>query len=279
MTSDATVIDPARPDAAEIEYGTTTSADGTTLGYYRRGSGPALVITHGSIATGDQWLPATEHLAEHFTCYVHDRRGRGRSGDHATYDLSTEVDDIAAIMDVAGPGAHLLGHSYGALCTLAYAERLGLDGSLILFEPPLAVHGPVAGAGLPRYRELVGAGDLDGALEHALVNFVRLPAEAIPSVRQTPLWDQCVPLTPTWVRELEQIDALGADLGHYATITAPTHLIAGTGTTAFLFESAHRLADIIPGAGITDLPDLDHFAHVVAPELFAATVRQAVLGH
>lgn len=288
MTSDATVIADARTDSATaeavarpgaIEYGTTTSADGTTLGYYRRGSGPALLITHGSIATGDQWLLATEHLAQHFTCYVYDRRGRGRSGDHGTYDLSTEVDDIAAMMEVAGPGAHLLGHSYGALCTLAYAERLGLDGSLILFEPPLAVHGPVAGAGLARYRELVDAGDLDGALEHALVNFVRLPAEAIPYVRQTPLWDLCVPLTPTWVRELEQIDALGADLDHYASITAPTHLIAGTGTTAFLYESAHRLRGTIPGAGITELPDLDHFAHVVAPELFAVTVRQAVLGH
>lgn len=283
MTSDATVTAETRSDAGvlspdEIEYGTTTSVDGTTLGYYRRGSGPALVITHGSIATGDQWLLATEHLAQDFTCYVYDRRGRGRSGDNAEYDLSSEVDDIAAIMAVAGAGAHLLGHSYGALCTLAYAQRHSLGGSLILFEPPLAVHGPVAGAGLARYRELVDAGNLDAALEYALVNFVRLPAEAIPYVRQTPLWDQCVPLTPTWVRELEQIDALGADLDHYAAITAPTHLIAGTGTTAFLYESAHRLVGIIPGARITDLPDLDHFAHVAAPELFAATVRQAVSG-
>lgn len=279
MTSDASTIDHVDAGTtAPVEYGTTTSADGTTLGYYRRGSGPALVITHGSIATGDQWLFATEHLARDFTCYVYDRRGRGRSGDHELYDLSSEVDDIAAMMGVAGPGAHLLGHSYGALCTLAYAERIGLDGSLILFEPPLAVHGVVAGDGLPRYRELVAAGDLDAALEHALINFVRLPAEAIPFVRQTPLWDQCVPLTPTWVRELEQIDALGGDLEHYAAITAPTHLIAGTGTTAFLYESAHRLAGLIPGAGITDLPDLDHFAHVVAPELFADTVRAAVAG-
>jgi pimeloyl-ACP methyl ester carboxylesterase len=85
-----------------------------------------------------------------------------------------------------------------------------------------------------------------------------------------------VPLTPTWVRELEQIDALGADLGQYSGITAPTHLIAGTATTPFLYRSAHELADVIPKAQITDLPDLDHFAHLIDPAGFADVVRAAI---
>lgn len=87
---------------SDISLETTTSADGTTIGYLRRGRGPALVITHGSVATSEQWIPATEHLAEHFTCYVHDRRARGRSGDTTSYQLSTEVADIAAMMALAG---------------------------------------------------------------------------------------------------------------------------------------------------------------------------------
>ncbi|AIJ23723.1 alpha/beta fold hydrolase [Amycolatopsis methanolica] len=261
---------------AGITHGQTTSADGTALGYFRRGSGPALVITHGSISTSDQWIPATEHLAGHFTCYVHDRRGRGRSGDTAAYDLAAEVADIAAMMAIAGPGAHLLGHSYGALCTLAYAETHGVDGTLLLFEPPLAVDGPVAGAGLATYRTLVEAGDLEAALEFALVNFVRVPAEAVPEIRRTPLWESAVPLTPSWVRELEQIDSLGDDLTHYGAITTPVHLIAGTATTPFLFESAHALTGVLPRSGITELPGLDHFAHLVDPVGFAAVVRGAI---
>lgn len=260
--------------SSEPTHETTTSADGTTIGYLRRGSGPALVITHGSVATAEQWVPATELLTEHFTCYVHDRRGRGRSGDAADYSLTSEVEDIAAMMAVAGPGAHLLGHSYGALCTLAYAEHHALDGRLITFEPPLAVDGAVAGEHLPRYRELVAAGDLDAALEHALVHFVRVPQEAVPMIRETPLWESCAPLTPTWVRELEAIDALGADLGHYASITAPTRIIAGTATTPFLLQSAHELAAVVPGATVTELPDQDHFAHLMDPEGFATTVRE-----
>ena len=180
-------------------------------------------------------------------------------------------------MAVAGPGAHLLGHSYGALCALAYAETHALDGgTLLLFEPPLAVDGPVAGAALAAYRDLVAAGDLEGAFEFALVNFVRVPPVAVPEIRKTPIWDTCVPLTPTWVRELEQIDGLGEDLKHYASISAPTHLIAGTATTPFLYESAHALVEVIPHATITDLPGLDHFAHLVDPAGFAAVVRSAI---
>jgi pimeloyl-ACP methyl ester carboxylesterase len=181
------------------------------------------------------------------------------------------------MMAIAGPGAHLLGHSYGALCALGYAEQVGLTGgTLVLFEPPLAVDGPVAGNGLPRYRELVAAGDLEGALEHALINFVRLPAEAIPFVRETPLWGACLPLTPTWVRELEQIDALGVDLGHYSSISAPTRVIAGTGTTPFLFTSAQELTGVIAGATLTELPGMDHFAHLADPSGFAEAVRRLI---
>lgn len=260
----------------DITQSTAISADGTSIGYFRRGIGPALVITHGSVALADDWIPATEHLAEHFTCLVMDRRGRGRSGDATEYDLSTEAADIAAVMRVAGPGAHLMGHSYGALCALAYAERQSVEGTLLLFEPPLAVDGPVAGDGLHTYRQLVAAGEYDAAIEFAVTNIVRVPPEEIPALRAAPLWATLVELSPTWTRELEQIESLGTDLTRYSAITAATHLIAGTETTPFLYASAKALVDVIPRADITYLDGLDHFAHVVDPAGFAAAVYAAV---
>jgi pimeloyl-ACP methyl ester carboxylesterase len=251
------------------------SADGTTIGYVRGGSGPSLVITHGSLQRSEHWIPVIEQLADHFTCFAHDRRGRGRSGDAETYDLDTEVADIAAMMEVAGPDAHLLGHSYGALCALAYAERRGHEGFLIAFEPPLAVDGPVAGEHLSRYRELIAAGDCDGAIEHALVHFVRVPPEAIPMLRQTPLWAVCVELAPTWVRELEQIDALGDDLTHYASIESPVRLIAGGATTPVLLQSARTLADMVPQASLIELDGGDHFANLSDPAGLAKTIVES----
>ena len=262
---------------SELEHAHTTSADGTPIAYFRRGSGPALVVTHGSIATKEQWLPASEALAEHVTLYVYDRRGRGGTGDADAYSLDHEVADIAAMMEVAGPGSHLLGHSFGALATLGYARQHGLGGgTLIAYEPPLAVQGAVAGERLDGYRELVDAGNLDAALEYALVNFVRVPAEAIPFIRETPLWGASMPLTPTWVRELAEIDALGDDLSGYAEIDDPTHLIAGTATTPFLYQSVHDLVEVIPGAGVTDIDGADHFAHLSDPAGFTRVVVDAL---
>ena len=260
----------------QISFETTTSADGTEVGYLRRGTGPALVITHGSLESSANWVPATEHLAEHFTCLVHDRRGRGRSGDDGAYDLSTEVADIAALIAVAGSGAHLLGHSYGALCALAYVEEHGLDGTLVPFEPPLPIGGPVAGDALPGYRALIAAEDLDGATAYGLVHFVRMPPEGVDFMRQTPVWPSLVALSPTWVRELEQIDALGDDLTHYSAISASTHVLVGTATTPLLRASADALVEVIPQASLTELPGMDHVAHAVNPVAFSAAVQAAV---
>ncbi len=262
---------------SEIENLSVVADDGVTLGYFRRGQGPALVITHGSIATKEQWLPASEHLAEHFTVYVYDRRGRGDTGDGDEYSLAREVADIATMMEVAGPGAHLLGHSFGALVTLTYVRENGLGGGThIAYEPPLAVQGAVAGERLPGYVELIETGDLDGALEYALVNFVRVPSEAIPFIRETPIWGAAAPLTPTWVRELREIDALGDDISVHGAIDDPTHLIAGTATTPFLYQSVHDLVSVIPGATSTDIEGADHFAHLSDPAGFARVVAEAV---
>lgn len=257
--------------------GTTQSADGTQLGYQVGGTGPAVVITHGSLANKEQWAPASKFLSNYCTVYVYDRRGRGDSGDGPDYALQREVEDIAAMLQVAGPGANLLGHAYGALCTLAYAEQHGLGGgTLLAYEPPLAVQGPIVGDQLPGFARLVAAGDLDGALEYALSNFAKLPKHAISKIKKTQLWHDSIPLVPTWTRELNEIDALGSDLGHYAVIEDPTELLAGTHTLAFLYQSTHDLAKIIKSSQVTDLKHADHFAHISDPQGLANVVVNAI---
>lgn len=103
---------------------TVESADGTVIGYRKLGSGSPIILVHGSISTGEQWLAVAEQLADANTVYIMDRRGRGLSADAEDYSLNTESDDIKALLDVAGKGASLLGHSYGAICALE-AVRTG----------------------------------------------------------------------------------------------------------------------------------------------------------
>lgn len=111
----------------------TRSADGTSIGFARLGSGPAVVFVHGSLSTGDDWRQVATAMAGQCTCFLMDRRGRGRSGDASDYAIDREYDDIKAVLDVAGPGTHLVGHSYGAIGALGAALGAPI-GRLVLYE-------------------------------------------------------------------------------------------------------------------------------------------------
>jgi pimeloyl-ACP methyl ester carboxylesterase len=64
-----------------------------------------------------------ELLAQHFTVFTYDRRGRGDSGDTAPYAAGREIEDIAALLSEAGGTAFVWGMSSGAV--LALVVRLG----------------------------------------------------------------------------------------------------------------------------------------------------------
>jgi pimeloyl-ACP methyl ester carboxylesterase len=104
---------------------TVRSSDGTTIAYERSGDGPPLILVDGALcsrAMGPS-RPLAKQLAEHFTVYVYDRRGRNESGDTAPYDVAREVEDLEALIDEAGGEASVYGISSGAVLALAAARR------------------------------------------------------------------------------------------------------------------------------------------------------------
>src|SRR5215471_4849941 len=77
------------------ESRTTTSRDGTIIAFTKRGSGPPLIIVDGAFCYRENG-PATElatQLAQNFTVFTYDRRGRGESGDTAPYAVEREIED------------------------------------------------------------------------------------------------------------------------------------------------------------------------------------------
>jgi pimeloyl-ACP methyl ester carboxylesterase len=132
------------PEAsATIETGHTTSSDGTTIGWHRLGTGPAVVVVHGALATGEQFLPVAHAPADEYTLFLVDRRGRPLSGHAEDHDLATEIADIEAVLAVSGPGATLFGHSYGGIVSAAIAAAGADISALVLYESPLPVAGPL----------------------------------------------------------------------------------------------------------------------------------------
>ena len=103
------------------------SIDGTLIAVDKSGSGPALLLVHGGGGSDHRrWDIAglRSKLAEHFTIYRYDRRGRGKSGDAVEYKLEREFEDVAAIVETINESVILLGHSHGALIALEAALKI-----------------------------------------------------------------------------------------------------------------------------------------------------------
>ena len=98
---------------------------------------------------------------------------RGRSGDAEEYSLKKELDDVKAVLDMAGPDSYLLGHSYGAVCALEAAKRFSVS-KLVLYEPPIPIHGPVIGPELENCRSAAERDQLGEALAIGLRGVVKM---------------------------------------------------------------------------------------------------------
>jgi pimeloyl-ACP methyl ester carboxylesterase len=129
---------PGRALKKMAENKSVISEDGTTIAFSKLGHGPALVLVDGAFCYRENG-PAPELallLAQHFTVFAYDRRGRGESGDKAPYGVEREVEDLKAIINEAGGSAFVLGISSGAgLALQAAASDLPIQ-KLALYEPP-----------------------------------------------------------------------------------------------------------------------------------------------
>jgi pimeloyl-ACP methyl ester carboxylesterase len=252
------------------------SADGTSIGYRKLGSGSPVVLVHGSISTGQQWLAVAEQLANGHTVYIMDRRGRGLSADAEDYSLSTESGDIKAMLGVAGEGSALLGYSYGAICALEAVRTGASVSSLVLYEPPLPVDAPTAGAALGEYAAAVEAGDGDRAMRVAAKHFLRISAEDTEALAASPLWAGMVELSPTWTRELSEIDKTDILIQEYIKIDVPTLLLVGEASPSHLVGASRHLQQRLVNVTETVFPGQNHFAHVMDPVSVAEAINAFV---
>src|SRR5437660_9000166 len=141
-----------------------TSSDGISIAVWRSGSGDPLLLVHGTTADHSRWDGVVAELGERFTVYAMDRRGRGGSGDADPYRLDAEFDDVAAVVVAIGSDVHVLGHSYGALCSLEAARRTSAVRSLILYEPPLGGASSPPEEWLADAQKRIDAGDREAVL-------------------------------------------------------------------------------------------------------------------
>lgn len=271
--------------AGQFSTDYVVSADGARIGYRQIGNGPGIVFLHGGLRASQHYLVLAEALADAYTVYIPDRRGRGLSdppGDD--YSIEKEMADLSAILQKSG-AQRVFGHSGGGFFALEAALRLPIR-ELAVYEPAVSIHGSLPLDWLPKFERALARGDSITALvlffKGLQLNWIsRLPAWFLsPFVRLMLRGEdgqEMIALLPTgaWeIEEFQRLERMGLTYERYQNIPANTLLISGTSSPAYLRNAARTLAEVIPQAKLTELAGLDHNApDQNAPQAVAAELR------
>lgn len=259
------------------------SADGTKLAVRRVGSGPPVVMLHGSGGGLHSWEAVANLLADEFDVWLVARRGYGRSDvPDAVKSFQDEVEDVDAVVAAARAAAdvrvHLVGVSYGATLAL-HAAQASPDSlrSLALYEPPLFAAGAQLRPVLQQYRALLAAGDAAGATMLFVRQVSHVPSAVLAALagagRAEPDPDEANRSAVGSLHDLEALVDDSLDIHRWASVQLPTLLMQGADTWDPMPATMNALAEALPHAERVSWDGQMHFACSTAPDLVADTLR------
>ena len=246
------------------------SKDGTPIAYECSGEGRPLVLIHGTAADHTRWTPILRELKRHFTVYAVDRRGRGQSGDVELYTIELEYNDVVAVVDsIPGP-VNLLGHSYGAICSLEASLKTSNLRKLILYEPPIHTNVKINSPPdtVDRMNSYLHVGEREKALFIFLQEIVGIPQNEINLLRSLPSWSSRVASAQTIPREEASVNSYLLKPQRFSHMETPTLLLLGGDSPPFFRAAVETLKKSILNSRIAMMPGQQHAAMDTAPKLF-----------
>jgi pimeloyl-ACP methyl ester carboxylesterase len=254
-----------------------TSKDGTKIAFERLGKGPPVILVCGGSV--DRWSNASlaEALADNYTVFNYDRRGRGPSGDTPPYAVQREVEDIDALIGAAGGSAVVYGSSSGAALALeAGAAGLAID-KLALWEPPYIIdpaQRPPADTA-KTFTDLVTADRRGDAVEFFMAKVVGMPAEFVAQARSQPWWAATEALAHTLAYDATIMGDYSPPIAKAERVKAPALVLTGGASFPFMRETAEALVKALPNGETRVIEGQSHdiAAEAIAPvlkEFFAA---------
>lgn len=257
---------------------TVTSNDGTTIAYDRIGSGPPVILVDGAFGSrtfgpNPDLAPV---LAEHFTVYSYDRRGRGGSGDTLPWDAQREVEDLEAMIRVAGGSASVYGISSGAALALEAANRGAAIDKLALYEVPFVVDDtrkPIPDGYLAQLQELVDTDRRGAAIKLFMTTGIGLPGFFVGIMQLMPAWSKLKKVAHTVPYDATLLggNTAGRPLptDRWTSVTMPTLVLAGSKSPEWMRNGMRALAGVLPNATLGTLDRQTHLvkAKVLGPAL------------
>lgn len=257
-----------------------TSKDGTKIAYDKLGKGPAVILVDGALEyrVFDGMGKLADLLAQEFTVFRYDRRGRGESTDTYPYAVEREIEDIEAIINEADGFAFVYGISSGASLAMEAAIKLGEKiKKLALYEPPYN-DDDEARQSTKEYnrelKELLDAG-LPGDALGLFMMLTGMSSEQVDKMHQHPLWPLWEAVAPTLAYDAT---VMGEDssvpLKKAASVIMPALIMDGEKSYPFMHNTAIKLANTMQNAQHRTLKGQ---THDVAPEVIYPVLKEFFL--
>jgi pimeloyl-ACP methyl ester carboxylesterase len=261
---------------AAMTAGSVTSRDGTSIGYLRVGQGPAVVLLHGSMESARSHTRLALALADTFTVYLPDRRGRGMSGPYPpAYGIRTEVEDLDAVL--AESGAQMVfGVSAGGLVALEAARTRPAIRKIAVYEPALLMDATRYASWISRFDQEIAQGNVAAALITSMNGLdlappifkliprrllERLTSMTMKSEDKKAASDTITmrKLAPTIRYEGVLLAEMAGTIDTFRTVPADVLLLGGSKKgPAFLRPALDALAQTLPHNRRVEFPGLDH---------------------
>ncbi|OEU85782.1 alpha/beta hydrolase [Streptomyces abyssalis] len=275
-----------RESWADVLDQTYESSSGTVRwGRLGPADGAPVVLLHGTPWSSYTWRGIARALAQQFRVHVWDMPGYGTSAMYEGQDVSLAAQGriFAELLGhweaetAAARQPAVLAHDFGGCVALRAHLLHGARYDRLALVDPVAL----APWGSPAYRLLGGHAEVFGQLPPALHE--ALVREYVSSASAHALHPRVLDaLVAPWLgeagqgafyRQIRQNDQRFTDEieGRYSAIGPPVLICWGTADTWIPVDRAHRLAGLIPGAGLRLIEGAGHLVQEDAPaELTAA---------
>ena len=261
------------------------TVNGADLYYEARGSGPPLLLVHGTGGYAGLWSPVLDGLAREHRVIAYDRRGFGRSSSAPGGGLAEHARDAAALLDAldASP-ATVVGWSGGGVFALdlaaSFPDRVT---ALVLAEPAvhLTTHPTRAALAMATRSSFHRYARRDPAT--AALTMYRWASgyktggntfDALPEEWR----EQMLAHAPATLREMDQTIRPYPARAAIRSIGCPVTVIEGDLSDPAFAGAAGFVRRLLPQARLVSLPGAAHMLHIDQPEGWVEAVIQAT-GH
>jgi 3-oxoadipate enol-lactonase len=236
------------------------------------GQGDLLVFLHGIGGNKRNWHPNLAAFAPHWHAVAWDARGYGESDDYeGPLDFVDYARDLARVLDFFGaPKAHIVGLSMGGRIALDFAA---LYSDRLITLTLCDTHMGFAHFSEEKKREFVRL-RREPLEKGGTPKDIAVPvAKSLCSPKSPPeAFDQLVDSLSRLHKEsyLKCIEASvrAGNHGRLEDIRVPTHVIVGSDDTLTTPAMCREIAEKIPGAKLTVIPDAGHLVNIERPEDF-----------